>query len=135
MQIDVCPVCRKRNISLTRSNLRNPEYPFSKCNECNRKFIPSALLRRIKKPYRQPRKIEAILCGIPLGIMGIAVMLLSFLVNKPILTLLGGLLFSFWILLIAMSIALWKDILSNSKKEYDLILDAYNDIAEKQNLQ
>ena len=106
---------------ISRPSMKDDDFPFTTCPSCRTRYVPEVLAKRIQKPYRKPRKAEILLCGLPVGIIGLTVIIISILINKPLLTALGGIMFSFWILLIAMSISLWNQIIINSEKEYEII--------------
>lgn len=122
MTISKCPKCNKRHIIFSRPSLKDENYPFTTCPRCLTQYIPEILQKRVKAPYKQPRRYQIALCGLPVGLIGLLLIILGIMYNKILVMILGSLLFSFWILLIGMSLSLWKDILKNSKVEYDIIL-------------
>lgn len=121
-----CSSC-KRKIYTRRLSLRDKDFPFVSCPRCSHRFVPKYLEKRATKEYVPPRKIQVLFCGLPSGIVGTLLIILGYLINNIFISLLGGLLFSFWILLIAMALSLWKEIITNSKIEYSLICKAYKD--------
>ncbi len=116
-----CPKCGKTHLIISRPSIKDTDFPFTTCPHCGTRYVPEVLKKRTAKPYRKPRKPEILLCGLPAGIIGLAVIIISIIISKPLLTALGGIIFSFWILLIAMSISLWNQIIINSEKEYEII--------------
>lgn len=126
MPFTKCPSCKKV-FFVNRPTLRDSGFPFLTCPRCSCKHIPKYLLKRAEKEYIPPRKRQILLCGLPAGIIGAMLIILGSLTNSMFVSIFGGLIFSFWILLIAMALSLWKEVIANSKKEYALIQSALKD--------
>ncbi len=127
MTISKCPRCNKKHIILSRPSIKDENYPLTICPSCLNAYVPEILQKRVSKPYEPPKKYQIALCGLVVGIIGIVLIIFGIMKNKILVMLLGSLLFSFWILMIGMSLALWKEILKNSKIEYDTILEHIHD--------
>lgn len=118
-----CPSCKKITF-IKRLSLRDKDFPFVSCPRCSYTHIPEYLAKRTEKEYAPPRKWQIPLCGLPAGIAGALLVVIGCLINNMFVSLLGGILLSFWILLIAMALSLWKEITRNSEQEYQLIISA-----------
>lgn len=121
MKNSKCPTCSKKHMIFSRPSSKDQNFPFTICPYCKSQYVPEILQKRIKNEYKEPSKTQILLCGLPVAIVGLVIIVVAIILNKPLFVALGGIVFSFYILLIAMSISLWKEILINSKKEYEII--------------
>lgn len=121
MMIAKCPACKTLHILIYTPTITTPGFPFISCKKCGNNYIPRKFIKRIRKDYTPPKKWQIPLCGLPVGLIGLALIIIGMYCNKPIIVLFGGIIFSFWILIIAMAIFLWKEILRKSKDEYKKI--------------
>ena len=121
MLVTSCPECGKKQIFYNTPTLNTEDFPYVTCKSCKHRYIPEKFIRRASSGYKDPRKCQIPLAGLPAGIIGLIIIIIGMLDNSPILVLIGGVLFSFWILLIAMALCLWKEILRRSEEEYRII--------------
>lgn len=121
-----CPDCGKKQVFVYRLNKSSQDYPFVACRSCGKKSIPRYLQKMASKEYKRPRRIEAFLCGFPLGVVGLVFIGIGIVKINTILVFAGGLLFNIYMMLVLMSFVLWKSILRNSYEEYQIIKKAMN---------
>ncbi len=121
MKLRKCPYCNRRKIDIESSLYgKNLQTPTIQCPYCNKTYSNPSYREIALEPYNPPRKSQIFLCGLwPCGICGFAIIIGGMLFNRIWLVLLGGIVFSFWILLIAMSFSLWNEICANAKKAYE----------------
>lgn len=121
MQFRVCPICHKRYLDWGANLMgKKPASPTLVCPKCKTVYPDETFKEPALEPYREPRKSQVLLCGLwPFGIVGFAFIVLGMLLNKIWVVVAGGLVFSFWILLIAMSICLWNEVCANARKAYE----------------
>lgn len=116
-----CPYCNRSywdwESSLTG---KRPASPTLVCPKCHKSYPDLSFQEIALKPYQPPRKREVLLCGLwPFGILGMIAIFIGMLLNQLWVVILGGLSFSFWILLIAMSLCLWNEVCANAQKAYN----------------
>lgn len=121
MLVTSCPECGKKQIFYNAPTLSTEDFPYVTCDSCSHRYIPEKFIRRASTEYKPPRRYQIPLSGLPVGIIGLIIIITGMFSNSPILVLIGGVLFSFWILLIAMALCLWKEILRRSEEEYRII--------------
>lgn len=121
MRIKKCPHCNKTYLDFEADFTgRFTRQPTITCRKCGKTYPDDKFTEIALKPYRQPKKSDVLLCGLwPFGIIGFCLIIIGMLLNLLWLVIIGGLVFSFWILLIAMSLCLWQDVCINARKEYD----------------
>lgn len=116
-----CPHCSRSywdwESSLAGKRMPSPEIT---CPRCHQSYRDPFFKEPALTPYQPPRKRQILLCGLwPFGILGFLAIFTGMLINQLWVVILGGLTFSFWILLIAMSLCLWNDICRNAQKAYE----------------
>lgn len=121
MRIHQCPVCQRRYWDWQINRYSQPlSVPMLICTHCHTAYPDPSFVEPALKPYHPPRRAETLLCGLwTLGVPGLAIIILGTIFNQLWITIVGGLIFSFWILLVAMSLCLWQEVCRNAQKAYD----------------
>lgn len=94
--------------------------PETVCAKCGAHYADPYFKEVARGPYREPRRAQALLCGLwPFGAAGAALLAAAWALRLVWLGVLGGVVFLFWVLLVTVALLLWPEVRARARREYE----------------